>query len=219
MNYTANISTPKRHFLPADFQVTDWKTLQPYFENLLKREIDSKEDLEKWMEDASELEAVVSEDANWRQIRMTCDTENKEIENAFTFFVMEIQPHIQLYADKLNRKLIENPFTRELDHDKYFTYLRNIKKNIDLFREENIPLNSELSVMAQQFGVISGKMTVEVNGKEYTLQQASKFLENPDRSLREEVYRKINERRIQDKGELNTLFSSLIQKRNQLALN
>src|SRR6266487_5682610 len=219
MNYTANISTPERHFLRASFTIINWESLEPYFKDLLDRTINSKQDLEKWLSDASELEAVVSEDANWRQIRMTCDTENKELENAFTFFVMEIQPHIQSYADKLNRKLVENPFTKELDHDKYFTYLRNIKKNIELFREENIPLNSELSVLAQQFGVIAGKMTVQVEGKEYTLQQAAKFLENSNRTLREEVYRKINERRLQDKDELNKLFTLLIQKRNQVALN
>ena len=219
MNYTANISTPERHFLPKEISITDWKTLEPYFKDLLERKINSKEDLEKWLQDASELEAVVGEDANWRQIRMTCDTENKELEKAFTFFVMEIQPHIQSYADKLNKKLIENPFTKDLDHDTYFTYLRNIKKNIELFREENIPLNSELGVLAQQFGVIAGKMTVTIDNKEYTLQQASKFLENPDRALREEVYRKINERRVQDKNELNKLFTSLVQKRTQVATN
>jgi oligoendopeptidase F len=219
MNYTANITAPQRHFLPDGFNVTDWKSLEPYFKDLLERKINSSEDLERWLRDSSELEAVVGEDANWRQIRMTCDTENKELENAFTYFVMEIQPHIQYYADKLNRKLTENPFTRELDHDRYFTYLRNIKKNIDLFREENIPLNSELSVMAQQFGVIAGKMTVQVEGKEYTLQQAAKFLENSNRNLREEVYRKINERRLEDKDELNKLFTSLVQKRNQVASN
>lgn len=219
MNYTANISTPERHFLPPDFAVTEWNTLAPYFKALLERKINSRPDLEKWLKDASELEAVVSEDANWRQIRMTCDTENKELENAFTFFVMEIQPHIQAFADKLNRKLIENPFARELDQEKYFTFLRNIKKSIELFREENIPLNAELSVLAQQYGVIAGKMTVRVQGKEYTLQQASKFLENPDRSLREEVYKKINERRLQDKDEMSKLYSTLVQKRNQVALN
>ena len=219
MNYPANISPPQRQFLPSEFIVTDWKSLEPYFKNLLERKIDSKNDLEKWMQDASELEAVVSEDANWRQIKMTCDTENKELEKAFTFFVMEIQPHIQFYADKLNKKLVESPFTKELDPEKYFTYIRNIKKNIELFREENISLNSELSVLGQQYGVIAGKMTVQVEGREYTLQQAAKFLENPNRDLREEVYRKINERRLQDKEELNKLFSSLVEKRNQVALN
>ena len=219
MNYTANINKPERHFLPKDFIVTDWQVLEPYFKELLEREIDSKEELEKWLKDASELEAVVSEDANWRQIRMTCDTENKKLEEDFTFFVMEIQPHIQSYADKLNRKLVENPFISQLDHDKYFTYLRNVKKSIELFREENISLNAELSVMAQQFGVISGKMTIQIEEKEYTLQQAAKFLESPDRGLREEVYRKINERRMQDKEKLNALFTNLVQKRNQVALN
>jgi len=219
MNYTAKILAPNRQFLPAGFTVTDWKSLEPYFKDLVERKIESRSDLEKWLQDSSELEAIVSEDANWRQIRMTCDTENKELENAFTYFVMEIQPHIQSYADKLNKKLIENPFTKELDRDKYFTYLRNIKKNIELFREENIGLNSELSVMAQQYGVIAGKMTVQVNGKEYTLQQAAKFLESPDRNVREDVYRKVNDRRLQDKDELNRLFTSLVEKRNQVALN
>ena len=167
----------------------------------------------------SELESVVSEDACWRHIRMTCDTENKNLEEAFTFFMMEIQPKIQPYADKLNRKLIANPLTSGLDEKKYFTYLRSVKRSIDLFREENIPLQAELSVLSQQYGAISGKMSVEVNGQEYTLQQAMKFLEKDDRQLREEVYRKIQERRLQDRESLNNLYSTLITKRDQVARN
>jgi oligoendopeptidase F len=150
---------------------------------------------------------------------MTCDTENKELEESFTFFMMHIQPMMQPWADKLNRKLIDCPFTKDLDPNKYFTYLRNVKKNIDLFRESNIPLQAELNVMQQQFGVISGKMSVTIKGQEFTLQQAAKFLEDPDRSLREEAYRKINERRLQDKNELDLLFTSLLEKRQQVAVN
>ena len=219
INTSADIKKLPRKFLPENFTVTDWNALEPYFIQLLEREINSKQDLEKWMKDASEIEAVLSEDACWRQIKMTCDTENKGLEQAFVFFVTEIQPKIQPYADKLNRKLVESRYTAELDQQKYFTYLRNIKKSIDLFREKNIPLQSELSVLGQQFGVISGKMTVEVEGKEYTLQQAAKFLESHDRKLREDVYRKINERRIADKDALNNLYSQLIQKRQQVAEN
>ena len=219
MKYSADIKKLPRHFLPNDFIITNWEGLEPYFKNLDEKAIDSLTDLEQWLKDASELESVISEDACWRQIKMTCDTENKELEESFTFFMMEIQPKIQPYSDKLNKKLIDSPFTKELDQQKYFTYLRNVKKNIELFREANIPLQAELSVMQQQFGVISGKMTVEVNGQEYTLQQAAKFLEDSDRNLREAVYRKINERRLQDKNELNDLFSSLLQKRNQVAVN
>lgn len=218
-NYSADISKLPRHFLPADFVLTDWSSIEPYFKDLLDRPIDSGNDLEQWLKDLNELEAVISEDACWRQIKMTCDTENKDLEQAFNFFMMEIQPRIQPYADKLNRKLVESPFTKDLDQKKFFTYLRNVRKNIDLFREENIPLQAEMNVEAQRFGMIAGKMTVEVNGQEYTLQQAARFLEDPDRRVREEVYRKISDRRLKDKDDLDDLYSALLIKRHQIALN
>lgn len=219
MILSADIQKQKRYFLPEDFTITTWEALEPYFKALVEREINSVEELEQWLKDMSEVEAVVSEDACWRQIRMTCDTTDKALENAFTYFCMEIQPKLQPYADKLNRKFVENKFTKQLEQEKYFTYLRNVKKSIDLFREENIPIQAELSVMQQQFGVIAGKMTVEVNGQEYTLQQAAKFLENPDRRLREDVYRKIQNRRLQDKEELHNLYSELIKRRDKVAKN
>lgn len=219
MSFTADIKKLPRHFLPADFTITDWESLHPYLVNLDERKINSKADLEQWLKDASELEAVISEDACWRQIKMTCDTENKQLEESFNYFMMEIQPKVQPYSDKLNKKLVANPFIKELDAAKYNTYLRNVEKNIALFRESNIPINAELNVMQQQFGAISGKMTVEVYGQEYTLQQAAKFLEDEDRSIREEVYHKISKRRLEDKEALNKLFTSLLQKRHQLALN
>src|SRR6478672_3937567 len=219
ISYSAQITSVPRNYLPGNFKVTDWATVEPYFKELLERPIQSKKQLEDWLMDMSEVEAVIGEDAAWRQIRMTCDTENKELEDAFTYFVMEIQPKIQPYADKLNRKLVENKFTPQLTGEAYRVYLRNVKKNIELFREQNIPLLADISVLAQQYGVISGKMSVEVDGREYTLQQASKFLENPDRSIRENVYKKIQERRLKDKDQLNDLFSKLIQKRDQVAHN
>lgn len=219
MELTADIKKLPRHYLPADFVVKDWQSLQPHFAELLERPIENRQQLEAWLKDLSELEAVVNEDACWRQIRMTCDTEDKSLEEAFNYFMLEIQPQLQPYADKLNRKLVESPFATELDQAKYFTFLRNVRKNIDLFREANIPLQAALNVDAQKFGSIAGKMTVEVNGKEFTLQQAARFLEDPDRSLRESVYRKIANRRLQDKEELNQLYSDLLQKRHQVAVN
>ncbi|MCO5238620.1 MAG: M3 family oligoendopeptidase [Chitinophagaceae bacterium] len=215
----ADIKKKKRQYLPEAFEVTTWEALEPYFKELSERPVNSRQELEQWLKDSSELEAVLSEDACWRQVRMTCDTENKALTDAFTYFYTAIQPNIQPYADKINRKLIGCAYTAELDQEKYFTYLRSVKKNIDLFREENIPLFSELSVMQQQYGAIAGKMTIEVEGEEYTLQQATRFLESHDRVLRESVYRKINNRRLQDKDALDELFTQLVQKRHQVAVN
>ena len=216
---TADIQKLKHQFLPSDAVITHWESLEPYFKTLLATELNSVEVLEKWLRNLSELEAFISEDACWRQIKMTCDTSDASLEEAFNYFCMEIQPKIQPYADALNKKLIACPFTKDLDPSTYFTYLRSVKKSIELFREENIPIQAELSVLQQQYGVIAGKMTIEFQGQEYTLQQAAQFLENPDRSIREEVYLKIQERRSQDQTTLHDLFTNLIQKRNQVALN
>jgi oligoendopeptidase F len=219
MQYSANIQKLKHSFLPSDFKLTDWNSLEPYVIQLVERPIESETDLEQWLKDMSEVEAFISEDACWRQVRMTCDTENKALEEAFNFFFMEIQPKIQPYADQLNKKLINCPFTNSLDQQKYFTYLRSVKKSIDLFRESNIPLQAEASVLQQQYGTFAGKMMIEQEGQEYTLQQAAKFLENEDRSVRETVYKKIAERRYADKEALNDLYSKLIALRHQIALN
>jgi len=89
---SADIKKIERHFLPKDLAVDKWETIEPYFKELLEREISSKESLEKWLKDISELEAVINEDACWRQIKMTCDTTDKNLEEAFNFFCMEIQP-------------------------------------------------------------------------------------------------------------------------------
>ena len=216
---TADIQKLPHHYLPKDFVLTDWASLEPYFIELSDRPLEDAAALEKWLKDLSELEAFISEDACWRQIKMTCDTTDKSLEEAFNFFCMEIQPKMQPYADALNKKLMACPFTKNLDKDTYFTYLRSVQKSIDLFRTENIAIQAELSVMQQQYGAIAGKMTITHEGQEYTLQQAAQFLESEDRSIRESVYRKIQERRLEDKTAMHDLFSSLIQKRHQVAIN
>jgi oligoendopeptidase F len=219
MKYSAEISKIQRNFLPADFVITDWAALEPWFRELLDREIHSLEEFEKWMADFNELEAVVNEDASWRQIRMTCDTTDKALEESFNYFYLEILPKLQPYTDLLNKKLVSSPFVSQLDQQKYYTYLRNVRKNIDLFREENIPLQAEINVLQQQYGQVAGAMTVNIDGREFTLQQASKFLEDPNREKREEVYRKMYDRRLLDKDTLNQLFTTLVGLRHKVAIN
>lgn len=213
------ITIQQRRFLPNKIKVTSWDVLSPYFDQLLSREIHSVNDLENWLKDRSELEAFVSEDLAWRYVRMTCDTENKELEKAYLFFVTEIEPQIAPLSDKLNRKLVSCKYIDELDQEKYFIYLRSIKKEIDLFREENVPLFAEISTESQKYGAIIGSLSVELDGKELTLQQASNYLKNPDRAKREEAFNKIQEKRLEKAAELDELFNRLVSLRHKVALN
>ena len=106
---------------------------------------------------------------------MTCDTTNKEYEEAFTYFCMEIEPKMKPYFFELNKKLLALPLPKNWIQHQYFPYLRSVENAVKLYREENVAIQAELSVLAQQYGVISGKMTIEIDGKEYTLQQAARF--------------------------------------------
>jgi oligoendopeptidase F len=214
------IKRPVRKFLPEDFKVTSWEVIKPYLDNLLERNINSLQDLKKWFLDRSELEAVISEDLAWRYIRMTSYTENKEYLNTYQDFIQNIQPQIAPVSDQLNKKAAASEYLNELSKQEgYDILIRNLKKEIEIFREENVPLYTEISTESQKYAQISGAMTVNVDGKELTLQQASVFLMSTDRKKREEVYYKLTERRLKDKDQLDELFTKLIKLRHQVAVN
>ncbi len=208
----------KRIFVPKTVKLDEWSALEPIYTELTNREISSQDELSHWLKDLSELEAVISEHAGWLYIRMTCDTTDKKRTQAYTHFVEDINPKIEPFTDKLNKKLFNCPFTSGLS-EPYKLYLRQVENSIKIFREENIPLEAELAVKQQKFAEISGAMTVEVEGKTITLQQAFNYLKNPDRKVREDVYRKVNSRRLQDRDKLDNLFNDLITLRDKVGKN
>jgi oligoendopeptidase F len=209
----------QRHYVKPDFTVTTWELLKSYFEELQNRSISSSTELEAWLKDYSELGAVVSEDMAWRYIKMTCDTANTELRDSFNDFVQNIEPHMAPVSNELNKKIMASPFKDQLTNAGYDIYLRNIKSSIDLFREENIPLNTQLQELEQQFGEINGAQSIEYAGEKMTLQKAGIFLKDLNRHVREEVYTKVQSRRSEDEDKLNELFTKLIGLRNQVAMN
>lgn len=217
---TEQLQRPERKYLSEDFTVTTWESLKPFYDELVSRVINSEDDLIVWFKDRSELESVVSEDAGWRYIRMTCDTANEEYSKKYQDFIQNIQPQIAPFSDQLNRLAFESPFLSSLITDKGFEILeRNLRKEIEIFREKNIALYTEINTETQKYAQLTGAMTVEVDGSELTLQQAGVMLMSPDRKKREEVYHKILNRRLEDNQSLDELFTKLIGLRMQVALN
>lgn len=214
------LKRPARTFLPEAFKLTTWENLKPYFDTLLNRELTSVQVLRTWFHHRSELESVISEDLAWRYINMTCYTDNEAYSQAYQDFVVNIQPQIAPIADQLNKKAAASPFLKVIAQETgYDIMVRSLKKEIELFRDENVPLFTEINTETQKYAQLSGAMAVEVDGKEMTLQQASVILMSTDRKKREEVYHKIAQRRLQDKQTLDELFTKLISLRHQVAVN
>ncbi len=209
----------ERKYIKQEFSVTSWELLKPYFDELLQRSVNSGTELEKWLKDYNELGAVIGENMAWRYIKMTCDTANTALRDSFNDFVQNIEPHMAPLSNELNKKLVSSPFKNELTKSGYDIYLRGVKNSIDLFREENIPLNTQLQELEQQFGEINGAQSVDHNGETMTLQKASVYLKDLNRAVREEVYQKVQKRRAQDEQALNDLFTKLVDLRHKVALN
>jgi oligoendopeptidase F len=207
-------------FIPSGLKLESWETIKPFFNQLLQRDIASEDDFRQWLSDRSELEAYIEEDAAWRYIRMTIDTRDEALTKSYTTFVTEIQPNISPQEDALNRKMRDCPYFDILKLETGFDiYFRSVSTAIELFRDENVPLEAEIQEKSQQFGAISGAQTIEHEGSTLTMQKAGSLLREQDEKLREGIYRKMVNRRNQDVETLHDLYTHLIQLRHKVAVN
>jgi oligoendopeptidase F len=214
------ITRPERKFVEQNLSVDAWEKIERYYTDLLDRDISNKDNFVQWLQDISELEAILEEDMAWRYIKMTINTKDEALSNNYTFFVTEIQPKLAPLEDQLNRKLTASPFTQELKEDSAYSILfRSIENALDLYREENIPIQAELAEESQKFGALSAAQSIEHDGESITMQRAALFLKETDESLRKEVFEKIGDRRKEDVEKFDELFESLLAKRHKIALN
>lgn len=209
----------KRRFLAADFNPATWTAIEPYFQQLSDREIHSVSELRDWLKDWSELESVLEENSRWIYVKTSIDTTDEKSKADLANLYQHIYPFVMARMNDLEQKLIACPFTDQLDKDLFFTTIRKMKKKVEMFREENIPLLSELSMKQSEFDQISGAQSITYQGTEMTLQQASAFFMSNDRQQREDIFRLVSKRRLQDAQTLDNLLSELISIRHRIALN
>jgi oligoendopeptidase F len=210
-----------RNFLPENLEINDWQDLESWYRDLQERAVTDRASFRRYLQDISELESVVSENLAWRYIRMTCDTTDKAHEQSYLHFVQHIQPHIAQADDRINRRIISFPWCDDLagEDDAYKIYFRSLRAATEIFREENIGLQTELQTLAQQYSAIQGALTIEWEGREITMEQAAIHLMSPDRTIREKVWVAMYERRSKDVEQLEILFSEMVAKRHQVAQN
>ncbi|MBW2053201.1 MAG: M3 family oligoendopeptidase [Deltaproteobacteria bacterium] len=208
-----------RRFLPDAIDLADWEQINPYFQALLDREPGSVSELGKWLLDQSELIAALNEEGSRRYIAMTCATDDEEIKKEFLEFVELIEPKMKTRSNELDKKFVKNPYLDDLDKKKYEVLKRDIINHLEIFREENVPLETELTKLSQEYQSVQGAMMVNFKGRERTLQQMAVFLEEPVRDIRKESWELVTGRRLQDADTLNELYDKMLGLRQQVAEN
>ena len=209
----------KRVFVPENADLTDLTTVVDLYKKLEMKPIASAQDLEHWLIERSELDAALSQAGSILYIRMTCQTDDPAYATAYTRFVETIPPAVKPVNDRLNHKYVRACELFPLDAKRYQVYDRAIKTDIELFCEKNVPLQTKVDLLSQQYQTLCGAMTVMFDGKEQTLPQMGKYLLERDSSLRERAWKATAQRRIKDKEKIEEIFESMFGLRNLMAHN
>ncbi|MGA2178133.1 MAG: M3 family oligoendopeptidase [Verrucomicrobiota bacterium] len=234
-----------RTFVPQTIDFGDWPQIAPLFGQLEIRAAQCKSaaDLERWLLDWSELSAALDEEAARRYIAMTCHTDNAEAEKAYLHFVENVEPKLKPRQFELETIYVAHPQRAELlmirrgefheppiennngarrarpSEARYAVFDRDVKNHVELFRTENVALETGDAKLCQQYQKLTGSLTVNFRGVEKTLVQMGRFLEEPDRALRQEAWELVAKRRLQEVDNFDEIFDRLIELREQTARN
>lgn len=209
---------PNTKTLPRDFVLNTWDDIKPYYDELVSREINSAEKLKEFIDDCADLSNYVSENYAWRYIKQSCNTLDEEIKKNYEKFVDEIQPERTRVGNIIDKKINDCSFSESLDWA-YCIFLRSVRRSLELFREENIPLQQEETKLSSQYDEIVSQMSIIHEGKELTMSQAWKLLKENNRALRKEIFDKMIQRRSEDYAKIQDLLDKLIALRNKIAKN
>ena len=210
-----------RQFVPLQLDLGSWTQIAPLFDQLETRIADAHTvaDLEAWLLAWGELSAALEEESARRYIAMTCHTDNVEAEKSYLHFVEHIEPELKPRQFKLEKLFIAHPQRTKLPSPRYDVFIRDVQNHVALFREENVALETEESKVGQQYQKLSGALTVQFRGEEKTLIAMGKFLEEPDRPLRQEAWELVAQRRLQEREKFEDQFDQLVKLRQQIATN
>ena len=210
--------TPRRWVPPAT-ALGDWAAVAPLFDRLEERltHCATAPALEAWLGDWGELGAALDEESSRRYIAMTCHTEDAAAERAYLEFVEQIEPRVKPRQFALEQRYLAHPARPNLPPARYEVFHRQTQTHVALFREANVPLETEDTKLGQQYQKLSGSLTVRFREEEHTLVQMARYLEEPDRPLRQQAWELTVNRRLREAAKFEDFFTRMLGLRERIA--
>jgi oligoendopeptidase F len=197
-----------------DFMDWPWARIEPYFQDLLSRQV-NQANVEAWLSDWTRLANLLSERFTRLEIATTVDTTDEEAKKRYNGFLDEIYPHAESMEHKLKQKLLESG----VEPADFEIPLRNMRAEVEIFKEENLPLLSHEMKLSIEYDKISGAQSVEWEGEELTVLQLKRVYQDLDRDKRERAWKLGAQRQLEDRQALNELWQNLLQVRLEIAEN
>ena len=198
----------------AGFADATWELLLPYYRELEAMPVDART-FDAWLGRWSRLDELVTEAASLAMIAYTSDTADETKKAAHLRFSTVVLPNLEEAEVALAKKFV----AFEPEHVDLSTSLRRFRCAIEIFREANVPLVSEVEGLAAKYQEITGSMMAEWGGERVPLPRLSPFLKSHDRAVRELAWRAGNGPYVAAHDQLATLFDRMVSLRQTMAAN
>ena len=198
----------------AGFADATWELLLPYYRELEAMPVDAHT-FDAWLGRWSRLDELVTEAASLAMIAYTSDTADETKKAAHLRFSTVVLPNLEEAEVALAKKFV----AFEPEHVDLSTSLRRFRCAIEIFREANVPLVSEVEGLAAKYQEITGSMMAEWGGERVPLPRLSPFLKSHDRAVRELAWRAGNVPYVAAHDQLATLFDRMVSLRQTMAAN
>ena len=193
----------------------NWARIEPYYAELAERGL-SAAGLDAWLADWTRIACLVDELGTRLHIATTVDTADAEAERRFFAYLDGVSPEVRKAEQVLMRRLVEG---RLKPPEGFELPMRHMQAQIELFREENLPLLTQERKLASEYDKIAGAQTVVWDGAEKTIAQLKPIFQDPDRERRERAWRAGARRQIEDRKALGELWTKLLDLRLTIAGN
>ncbi len=203
-----------------NIDVRQWETFEPFFSELREREV-SIDNSRQWLKDWSTLSELMYETISMAYIKQSIDTTDEEAEATLLDIINNVMPQAQIADQALKEKLLglDESSMEDMGMEDMALVLRNMRNEVDLFCEANIPLSTELLKLRNEYDKITGGMEVEWEDDKKNLSQLSQFLHKKDRAVRQRAWQAMMGLWLDSRTELNELYTKMLDLRVQIAEN
>lgn len=196
------------------FMNWDWSQIEPYYQELQARPL-TAETVSQWLSDWSHLTKLVQERGARLYVGTTVDTTDEAGIQAFHHFLETIAEAAQTADQNLKMKLLASG----LEPAGFAIQLRNMRAEVALFREANIPLFTQETKLSTEYDKIIGAQTVMWEGEEKTLPQMRPIYQGTDRAKRERAWRLASDRQMHDREDINAMWQQFMELRQTITRN
>ena len=166
--------------------INEWDELEPRYQELVSRSFNDQAAYE-FLLDWSDLVKEIEETSTFLNLRSDLNTADQSASAQLSHFNQVTNPKVTV-ADASLRKRFLSLLNPELKADALLIR-RRMQTDQEAYCEANVALEADHSDLVNEFSRLTGNNLAEYKGEKLTIPQIQEKLRDPDRSVREGVWR------------------------------